>query len=321
MGYPRQIAHGIMFHHFHGGSYPRGQGSISQEEFEVLLRFLGVERILRPSEWLERLDQQTLSPDHLCLTFDDALRCQFDLALPVLERYRLQAFWFVYSNVFEGQLGAVEIYRAFRTVHFPSIEAFYDRFFSKVEASEHADRARAVLEDGEIERYRAQFPFYSVNDVRFRFVRDRVLGRQAYERMMDGLMRETGVGAEDVADGLWMSNEHLRHLSERGHVIGLHSYSHPTALAQLPYEDQVEEYSKNAAHITAICGRAPVAMAHPANSYTAQTIDILNALGIRCGFRSNMTPGRDGARLNPSSLELAREDHANIMRRLACCQG
>jgi len=58
-------------------------------------------------------------------------------------------------------------------------------------------------------------------------------------------------------------------------------------------------------------------MAHPTNSYTAGTLDVLKRLGIRCGFRSNMVPARAGEGLNPTPLELARQDHANIMAQLA----
>src|SRR2546426_12241772 len=88
--YPADIAHGLMFHHFHGGSHAGSQGSISLNDFERILALVDVDRILTPSAWLEKLDANRLGPHDLCLTFDDALLCQFEIALPVLEKYRLK---------------------------------------------------------------------------------------------------------------------------------------------------------------------------------------------------------------------------------------
>lgn len=314
--YPREIAHGLMFHHLHNGRHPRSQGSISQDDFERILAFVGIDRILAPGAWLEKLDANQLGEEDLCLTFDDALLCQFEIALPVLEKYRLKAFWFIYSCVFEGQAAKFEVYRAFRSRCFQNIDDFYQLFFQKVFNSDFASMVSAVLEEMEITRQRQHFPFYSVNDVKFRLIRDRALSRDEYERIMDEMIIEHGLTEEELARDLWMSDEHLRYLASQGHEVGLHSYSHPMVLADLPVDDQWQEYTRNYQHIRRVCGRSPLAMSHPANSYNDDTITILTRLGIRCGFRSNMFPRREGEGLNPSRFEIARQDHANILRML-----
>jgi len=316
MEYPEEIEHGIMFHHFHNEKHQKGPGSISQEEFEGILNFIGLGRILCPLEWLERLRENRLTKEHLCLTFDDALLCQFEVALPVLEKYRLTAFWFVYSSVFDGRLEKMETYRVFRAKYFQSMDDFYALFFRKVFDSEFSRIANEVLVEREIRKQIQLFPFYSVNDVKFRLVRDRALRKQDYERIMDEMIQERRVDLGELSKGLWMSNGHLRDLSSEGHVVGLHSYSHPTVLANLAYEQQFDEYQKNYLHIKEICRCAPVTMAHPCDSYNEYTLDILKRLGIVCGFRSNMFPRREGERLNPNQFEIAREDHANILKAL-----
>ena len=63
-----------------------------------MLRFVGLRNILPADEWMARATSDRLDENDLCLTFDDALRCQYDVALPVLEKYGLTAFWFVYSG-------------------------------------------------------------------------------------------------------------------------------------------------------------------------------------------------------------------------------
>lgn len=312
VSYSGDVSHGIAFHHFYGHGHPKGQGDLSAETFDSLLRFIGLERILSPAEWLRRLAEDTLQPSDVCLTFDDGLLCQFELALPVLEHHQLTAFWFVYSGVFEGQVARPEVYRAFQASCFPDAEEFFEAFLDRVFRSRWAVKAQAVIDPGAIAARRRLFPFYSVNDAKFRLVRDRALDRQAYESIMEDMMRDEGFEPSAVSARLWMSNDHLRHLSERGHHVGLHSYSHPMVLASLSLAAQREEYAKNAAHLTSVCGRSPVAVAHPANSYTPGTLAVLKQLGIRCGFRSTMIPAREGGPINPSALELAREDPANI---------
>jgi len=316
MEYPREVEHGIMFHHFHNERHPKGQGSISQEDFANLLDFVGIHRILSPLEWLEKLASNKLEKQHLCITFDDTLLCQFEIALPVLEVFNLKAFWFVYSSVFEGHLGKIEIYRFFRSKFFYNIDDFYGIFFRKVFDSEFSQRAEAVSGKRQITNQMKLFPFYSINDMKFRLIRDRALGKQNYETIMDEIILEHGLTLLDLSKGLWMSNEHLSHLSQNGHVIGLHSYSHPTVLAGLSYEEQFREYEKNYLHVKEVCRRSPIAMAHPCNSYNKDTIEILKHFGIRCGFRTNMFPKREGGRTNPNKFEMARQDHANIMRML-----
>lgn len=314
--YPAPGPHGLMFHHFTGSGHPPTEGAIDQSTFEEILDFINEGRILAPEEWLDRLDRDRLEAQHLCLTFDDALASQLDVALSVLEKRGLKAFWFVYSGVFEGRLERLEIYRVFRNHYFSSLGAFYDAFFNRVLEA-------GVLPDGdidhavkqkEIDDLAATFPFYSLNDIRFRLLRDRVLGRETYQQIMDEMISERGLDMEKMAEGLWMTDDDLRYLRDRGHTVGLHSYSHPTALAKLPVDEQRREYRKNFQHIENVTGLPPRAAAHPSNSYGAETLAILDSLGIRVAFRSNLERVGKEDVLNPSRLEMAREDHANVVR-------
>lgn len=324
MLYPKKVPHGIMFHHFHGGTHVRSQGSLSQDDFKNIVSHLGVKRFLSPAEWLEGLAKKTLRDSDLCLTFDDGLLSQPEIALPVLDHFKLKAFWFVYSGVFSaspagqalaGQTGGegfgnLEIYRSFRTKYFDNMEDFYRLFFSKV-----SERGIFTAVDEEvIKEQQKLFPFYSINDIQFRFLRDKALGGENYEKIMDSMLEDYQVAKSDLAKNLWMSNQDLKQLISNGHSIGLHSYSHPTDLADLSPQRQLEEYQKNYSHLEEVCGKKPVAMAHPCNSYSNDTLEILKQLGISCGFRSNMFPRRAGDPLNTNALEIAREDHANTMR-------
>ena len=303
-----------MFHHFHGGCHPVGQGSISAADLADLLEFVGLDRILPAQEWLERATSNRLDLGDVCLTFDDNLRCQFDIALPVLHQFGLKAFWFAYTSVVEGRIENLEVYRQFRTTQFDSVDAFYEAFFQAIEDSPEARPVREALRTFQPATYLSFAPFYSDGDRRFRFVRDQVLGASRYAAIMDRMIVSASLTHERLAQGLWIGAEQLRLLHSEGHVIGLHSHTHPTRLNGLSPQDQRNEYERNHACLTQLFGRPPVAMSHPCNSYNAATLAILKDLGIRIGFRANMVPLK---RYVDRTLEYPREDHANLMKQMA----
>ena len=76
--------HGIMFHHFHDdGIHTKGQGSISKDDFYKLINFIGRKNILDADVFFEKFKENKLKENEVCLTFDDAIKCQIDVALPV----------------------------------------------------------------------------------------------------------------------------------------------------------------------------------------------------------------------------------------------
>lgn len=303
-------AHGIMFHHFHDDRHPSGQGSMSADELVRMIRYLGPERILSAEVWMERALAGSLTADDLCFTFDDALRCQYDIALPVLEDYGITAFWFVYSSVFEGGLELLEIYRYFRSTEFDDVDDFYKAFFADA-AKLYPGAVKRGFVDFDPSAYLVDFPFYTNNDRIFRYLRDDVLGPEKYARVMQPMIAKAGYDMETLRTLLWLTDGQLANLAASGHVIGLHSYSHPTVLERLPADAQRLEYRRNYDHLSRVVGAAPHTVAHPCNSYGPETLEILRDLGVKLGFRANTAgPAR-------SPFEFPREDHANVLKAMA----
>ena len=60
-------------------------------------------------------------------------------------------------------------------------------------------------------------------------------------------------------------------------------------------------------------------MAHPCGSYNKNTIKILTDLGIKLGFKEIMTiePEKGMTKINNSFLEIARQDHATIIKMMS----
>ena len=305
------VPHGLMFHHFHGAGFAPSQGSISANTLaKIIDHYTETHTLLNAGDYQDKARDGQLDEYDICLTFDDSLLCQFDLALPVLQNYGLTAFWFVYSSVVTGNTEVLEIYRRYRSEFFEDINAFYESFFSCIADSPYADHVNETLQHYSPQTYLAEFAFYTDNDRKFRFVRDRALDEAAYQTVMNKMMTVSGTSARQLAEGLWMGADQLRSLHRDGHIIGLHSHTHPTTLAHMSMSQQEHEYQENQRILTEILGDKPSTMSHPCNSYSKETLSVLENLNIDLGFRSNMSTGFN------SSLEHPREDHAMIVKRL-----
>jgi peptidoglycan/xylan/chitin deacetylase (PgdA/CDA1 family) len=309
-----------MFHRFRkDGAPPPGQGAVSEGEFEAILREVGLERILSPQEWLARVKAGTLVESDLCITFDDGLLSQYEVALPVLRRLGLQSFWFVFSTVLTGDADRNEIASYLASAVFPSFEEFAARF------AQHAAIAGERLTSREFADYseylKARWPLYSDVDVRFRFIRNTLLSRNEFGAIIDRMVEEAGLTVKEIASYLWINADHLRSLHGDGHVIGLHSHSHPFTLASLTPAQQEQEYRTNYDYLRDVTGTAPESMSHPLNSYSDATLDILRLMKISCGFRSNMSVPDGKPHINPNSLELSRADSAELLKSVSVREG
>ena len=301
-----------MFHHFHDNhKYPevQGGGSISSDDFHSIIDYLDENfSLLVPDEYLKKVEHGSIQEGDICLTFDDALKCQFDVIYPELEKRNLKAFFFVYSAAFSENPPPLEFFRDFRLNFFNNINEYYDLFFNTVRRV-HPKKYNVFLNDYQTD-YLSAFPFYTENDKKYRFIRDKVLKEKYFDLVFE-MMKEKKYSQFQRKEKLFMSVDEIKTLHDSGHTIGLHSHSHPTQIHNLDYSSQLEEYTKNYKFISSITKRKINVMSHPCGNYNDDTLKVLKELGIKFGFRSSLTPSNI-----KSSLEIPREDHANIMSRM-----
>lgn len=314
--------HGIMFHHFHDdGIHTKGQGSISQDDLYKLIKFIGRSNILDADVFFEKFKEKKLKKREVCLTFDDGIKCQIDVALPVLEDFKIKSFFFVYTSLFRGGGGQpdnLEIFRYFRMNYFNNVNDFYINFYNLL----NNDLSNFFKNNEEkIKNNKIKFPHYSVEDIKFRLVRDIFLKKSDYENIMFLMINEKKFKYKKFYSKLFFSDEDLRNLNKLGHTIGLHSHSHPTLMEKLDYSDQEKEYKKCVSIISKILGKSGDTikyMSHPCGSYNEDTLQILKKLGIELGFKDIMTIEKEKGmnKINNSFLEIARQDHADIIKRM-----
>ena len=311
--------HGIMFHHFHDdGTHTKGQGSIDKDDFYKMINFIGRNNILDADIFFEKFKNNKLKEKEVCLTFDDAIKCQIDVALPVLEELKIKSFFFVYTSMFEEKPDNLEIFRYFRMNYFNNVDEFYNSFYQVLDKD-----LKTFFEDNndKIKATKIKFPHYSIEDIKFRLVRDIFLTKSQYEETMLLMFKEKQFNYKDFFKKLFFQKDDLIRLDSLGHFVGLHSHNHPTLLEKLNYDEQKDEYEKCLSSISNILDKPKNEikyMSHPCGSYNKDTFEILKELGIELGFKQIMTiePEKGMKKINNSFLEIARQDHAEIYKRM-----
>ena len=302
---------GIMFHHFIDDKHPYIQGALTACEFEDALVRIGPKRFLPPDVWIAHSQAGALTPDDLCLTLDDALLSQVDVALPVLDRYGLKAFFFIYSAIFNGYIELFEMIRYFRNVEFASNHDFYDAFYAALRTTPDWARVEPALHSPAAAAHLSAHGFYSRQDRIFRFVRDTLLDRDAYYGICEAMMAARNFDQKAIARKLWLDNDALVRLDSQGHMIGLHSNTHPTNLGTWTAARQRQEYGINHAHLTALLGKPPRSVAYPSGNYDGATLALMREFNIEVGFRS------DEASRPGSLLEQPRLDYSLYLQRFS----
>ncbi len=308
-----------MFHHFHdNGIHTKGQGSINKDDFYEMIKFIGRKNILDADVFYEKFKNNKLKDNEVCLTFDDAIKCQIDIALPILEDLKIKSFFFVYTSVFQNKPDNLEFFRYFRMNYYDNIDLFYDNFYKVLDKD-----LKSFFEKNrtKIKKTKIKFPCYSISDIKFRLVRDNFLTKNKYEEIMFLMFKDKQFNYTDFSKNLFFQKSDLKILDKLGHLIGLHSHNHPTLLEKLSYNKQKNEYEKCLSTISDILNKPKNKikyMSHPCGSYNKNTLQILKELGIELGFKQIMTiePEKGMKKINNSFLEIARQDHIDIFKRM-----
>lgn len=297
-----------MFHHFHGTGHLKSEGSFSAEEFDRSLDHASqVATLLSADEFLEKALNKKLAETDICCSFDDGLQCQFDVAAAVLASKNLNAFFFVNTGPHAGHPYILEIFRIFRNQFFENKDIFFAEFDATLEDT--LSQTFLMSQKTFPEDYLTVYPFYTRGDRWFRYLRDEILTPDEYLEVMKLIMASHLTSIEEINKKITMSQESITQLASQGHVIGLHSHTHPTNITRLTTAQKVAEYSVNSEYLTGYLNTAPSCMSHPNGVYDDEILAILDEMKISVGFRDNMDLVTDR-----SNLELRRLDSAFLPR-------
>jgi len=313
--YKTKFPHGVMFHRFHQKNNEIGQGSLSSNQLKKIINFIGKKNINNPREWIDKIEKKSLKKNDLCFTFDDGLKSQIKIALPVLNRYKIKAFFFIPTFFLEKKIDYKELISFCALSKFKKFDYFIDKFLSYL----NFDNNFFIKKKDYLKFFNKKkivFNFYSTNDLRYRYVRDIYFTEKKFIKKIKEFFKKENISLKKVSEKIWFNKDDIKRLVKQGHTVGLHSHHHPSNLKKLDYESKKKEYKKNLFYLKKISNQDIISMSHPLNSYDRKTLHILKKLKIKCGFRSNIYIDSNIKNINQSNLELAREDSTNIIKQI-----
>lgn len=296
----------LMFHYFHDNEkYKKVQGSISAEELENLIT-KSKYKVISADIWIKKYLESDLKENEVCLSFDDGLKEQMEIALPILEKYNLKGIFNINTKPILKGYDELELYRYYRNYFFDNIDEFYNHFFDVLKIK--LDNYEKINKETDFNNYLVNSKFYTYNDRKFRYFRDEIL-KDKYHDIMDTLIGDLKNSIE-TKKFIWMTKEDIKSLSEKGHLVGLHTHNHPTTLNYYSYTEQKEEFSENKKILEEITGETIKISAYPCGKYNNDTLKLMKELNILIGMIATCSENEFG------KLAIKREDIANIKKEL-----
>ncbi|AKJ29877.1 polysaccharide deacetylase family protein [Caldimonas brevitalea] len=218
--------------------------------------------VLPLEEAVERLQAGTLPPRAACITFDDGYRDNYELALPLLQQFKLTATFFVSTGFLDGG-------RMFNDTVLESVR--------RLGAHQRIDLGEIGLGQR------------SVSDAASRIaLADDIVAAIKYlplERREEVCASLAGQVDTPLPDDLMMTSDQVRAMARAGMTIGGHTRHHPI-LARMDRDAAALEIMANRDALTSLLGAAPNCFAYPNGKpnadYTAEHMELVRQAGYRC---------------------------------------
>ena len=302
--------YGIVFHHLHNKKkYKKSKGSISAIDLEKIINKIGTENILTPKSFLK--SPQKNYKNKVCLTFDDGLRCQYDIALPVLNKYDIKAFFFIFTKSLVPTSITIEVIRYFRENYFKNINVFYKTFLDEVGILKKIKlKTFFANNQEEFKKIKENSPYYTKKDIQFRMVRDSFLTEDEYLKIIKILFKRKKFNYTSISSKLYMNEKHLRLLNLKGHEIGLHSHSHSSGIKYFSAKEEFNDYYLNKKILKKLPIKKINTSSYPFGVITKNTYNIMKKLKIKYSFLKNFNANLFG------NLKIPRENHSTILKKI-----
>ena len=277
------------------GIHPIGTMELRAQLERLLDRF----RFASPSE-VEAfvLGGRKLPGPSIVPTFDDGLMDHWRAACEVLDPLDIKGAFFVCSRPGIAKRALMVHKIQWLRAHTRPSE-FAAEFFSLI-----PPELRPTGHEAWIARAERTYKYDTPLEARLKFVLNFVLPRGLVDDVTSLMFANRGIDERRFCDQTYMSEEHLRSLVERGHVVGVHGHTH-APFARLA-EGLLDDVGTNVAYLADAIGCAPTWVAYPYGRADAVPDDaVLASLFRRFNLKIGLTlmgtwniGGENPARLN-----------------------
>lgn len=264
---PRSRLSVFYFHRTPAEPDPLLPGEPDARMFDRILGWIGAQfRVLDPLEACERLCDGTLPARPAVVTFDDGYRDNYTVALPILQRHRMRAAFFIATGFLDG--GTM----------------FNDRVIEAVRRSATSAASVPVDAAGTMQAV----PLRDDDDRRLAI--ERILRAIKHlepdERMRRVAELEHGLGVVPRG-GIMMRADEVSALARAGMCIGGHTRTHPI-LRVLDDEQAGVEIESGLSDLAGITGARPSLFAYPngrpGDDFDARHVAMVERSGCRYAF-------------------------------------
>ena len=213
----------------------------------------------------------------ICLiTFDDAVRDQYDFALPVLERHGVQGVFFAPMRPFDNALDDLDRWTPQHLVH---------ALAQHLGWSDLESRVRAALGHVKVDSARMNSLYhYEVPEKRWlKYALAFAVPAEKSARILNEINR---IGPRLRASDWFMSAEQLSDLQRRGHALGAHGYDHLPYSTLTPIE-QAWDMARAAGLMDTLFGHRSRALAYPFGRSDAATHELVRRFGYTHAFTTD----------------------------------
>src|SRR5210317_927918 len=103
--------------------------------------------------------------------------------------------------------------------YFNTVNEFYEKFYKIFEKDL---KKFFYIHNNQIKKKKKNFPHYSIEDIKFRLIRDSFLKKDEYKKIMFLMFEEKNFDYFDISKKLFFQKNDLRNLDNLGHLVGLH---------------------------------------------------------------------------------------------------
>jgi peptidoglycan/xylan/chitin deacetylase (PgdA/CDA1 family) len=272
--------------------YPSIFGLTPNEFKQQLVLLKNQGHFVHPNDLVSNLNTILQSKENnLLITFDDGLKEQFDLALPVLDELNIPAVFFVNSiNREEKKVSTVHKIHLLRSIISSSefLEKFIDLPFSSLEKKKAQEIYRYDDEKSAALKYILNFK----------------LDFKQQEQIVNKLF-DLHFDQNTVLDSLYMTKQNLIELASKGY-LGSHTHSH-YPLGLLDTETIKTELEKTKTYLDQLTNSAVNIISYPYGTPEVCT-DLVADLAKKTGYKIGFTTTRGINTLDENPLLLNRFD-------------
>ncbi|MET0087459.1 MAG: polysaccharide deacetylase family protein [Sedimenticola sp.] len=251
----------LIYHRVHERKDPLIRNAIDKRVFDWQMRVIAdAFNVLNLSDAVSLMTSGSLPPRSLAITFDDGYADNYEVALPVLQKYGLTATFFVSSGYLDGG-------RMWNDTIIETVRTLPDGIF---DLSSHG---------------LGTFNIASITDRRlcFQQIIDDVK-HMPYEKRLEVVESISRQARSSLPDDLMMTSSQLKQLSDSGMTVGGHTVSHPI-LSMLEADTARDEIIQGKRELESILGKEIDLFAYPngrpGTDYSDEHVNLVKGAGFK----------------------------------------